>query len=349
MWATEFANLFLSHLWQLTALLVLVSLADGLLARRWPQLLACLWLAVLIKALVPPIWASRFGLFSWTETGWFPLSASTSFVPQLGADPAMSMVVYAGIACWFAGCLVSVWVITYRWVRLWRQIREEGSQLDEALTQRAAELAEEIGLSKCPQIIVCENQGPFVIGFFRTTLCLPRDLIESNDWATLKPILLHELVHLRRRDTLASQIQLVATCVWWFHPLIRWASRRLTQAVEYSVDHEVTLNRGCSPRVYAQALLRVIELKGNAAPAIGVGVSPTWITKLRIQQILRYSGQSQSGSKKWALPLLFAGILVVVLPGKPLSLFVPTCTPGIISDLESSSSLGQSPMVIKSE
>ena len=50
---------------------------------------------------------------------------------------------------------------------------------------------------------------------------------EEDSADQLEPILAHEIVHLRRLDTLAATLQVVSQILWWFHPLVWWANRRL--------------------------------------------------------------------------------------------------------------------------
>jgi beta-lactamase regulating signal transducer with metallopeptidase domain len=55
-------------LWQLAQLTVAIagaSLVTRLFCRRRPHLAYVLWLLVLVKSLMPPIWSSHLGLFSW--------------------------------------------------------------------------------------------------------------------------------------------------------------------------------------------------------------------------------------------------------------------------------------------
>ncbi len=330
MWTADIANLLCSQLWQLTVLLLCVALADRFLSSRWPHLTVCLWLAVFIKALVPPFWSSWIGLFSWSEPGFSPVYGSPGLFAADGISPRTRQLLAIGIGLWASGCVVSVGVIAFRWARLLSQIDQGESRMNPETSRRIAALAKDMGLSQCPRIVFSESHGPFVMGIFRKSLCLPRSLVPAREWATLRPILVHEFVHLRRRDTLVSLLQLVVTCVWWFNPLIRWASRRMTRAIEFSVDQEVTSKFGCDARQYARALLRVLDLKSPIVPAVGSGVSSKWVTGARIQRVLRYADIPFNPSRRprWGLTLVLLLLLAVFLPGRPLTELAPACTQG---------------------
>jgi beta-lactamase regulating signal transducer with metallopeptidase domain len=320
MGTSDFVALFISQLWQLSALVLIVALFDRLLGRRWPQLVVLLWLAVFVKAHLPPIWTSSLGFFSLAEAGF------------IASQPIFNLTFPALLAAWlpllwFVGVLMSFGCIARRWLTEMRRISQQSMRLDAATESKARSLAESLGI-RCPRIVVCESQGPFVMGVFRTTLCLPRKLVAVSDWPALKPIILHELLHVRRGDALISLLQLSVSCLWWFNPLMIWASKRLTRAIEYSVDHEVT-TAGCDARQYAKALLQVVDLRTQASPVFGAGMSPSWVTGLRIQRVLLSAPKRCNPLHRLAAWGIFFFCLAIFLPGKPVAMFGPKCSPSV--------------------
>ena len=55
-------------------------------------------------------------------------------------------------------------------------------------------------------------------------------------------MLLHEVAHVRRRDTWVACLQLAAQILWWFHPLVWWMNREISRQQERSCDKEVVAN-----------------------------------------------------------------------------------------------------------
>lgn len=328
----DLTNLLLSQLWQVTVLVALVGFADQLLIRRCPQLLYGLWLIVFVKALVPPIWSSRLGFFSWAATGLFPnQGAAVFFSPAVGAE--WGPVVYGLLAVWAAGAIIAMAIVTARWTALRKHLRGAAARVEPELQQRIAGVAAELGFSKCPTLAICDATGPGVFGVLRPTVCLPSRL-DYGDWDRVRPIVVHELVHLRRRDNVISVLQLIVLCLWWFHPLAWWASRRLTRSIEFCVDRQVAATQGCSPRSYAKALLGVLELKVSHSPLTGMsGISPTMVTLERVEHVIclgcRGAHREPRGWQLWAL---CGALSLVFLPGGGLPVFVPSCTPALVAD-----------------
>ncbi|MBS0264644.1 MAG: M56 family metallopeptidase, partial [Planctomycetes bacterium] len=64
---TEVLELAWRHTWQVTLLAAVMSAAVGLWGRNRPHLAHALWLAVLLKCITPPIWASALGVFCWIQ------------------------------------------------------------------------------------------------------------------------------------------------------------------------------------------------------------------------------------------------------------------------------------------
>ena len=65
----------------------------------------------------------------------------------------------------------------------------------------------------------------------------PRVILPSELFARLGreaqgTILAHELIHIRRGDHLVRLLELAATTVFWWHPVVWWASRQLRELEE---------------------------------------------------------------------------------------------------------------------
>lgn len=61
------AGLACSQFWQVTVLVVVVGITARLCCRRRPHLAYALWMLVLLKCLMPPLWSSPTGCFSWAQ------------------------------------------------------------------------------------------------------------------------------------------------------------------------------------------------------------------------------------------------------------------------------------------
>lgn len=102
---------------------------------------------------------------------------------------------------------------------------------------------------------------PMTIGLWRPTVILPR---LSRHWprARRRAVLLHELAHVQRRDVLTHWLAWGVCAVYWFHPLVWIAARRLRHECERACDDAV-LAAGTRPSDYAGHLLDIVRAAGR--------------------------------------------------------------------------------------
>lgn len=95
----------------------------------------------------------------------------------------------------------------------------------------------------------------FVLGIFHPKIYLPSDCTDKEKQYQL----VHESVHLRRRDNLWRLLGILCLAVYWFHPLV-WLSFRLAVSdMEISCDEAVLQRFGTdreSRSAYAEMLVR---------------------------------------------------------------------------------------------
>jgi WD40 repeat protein/beta-lactamase regulating signal transducer with metallopeptidase domain len=171
-------------------------------------------------------------------------------------------------AVWLAGALVCLaralvrLALLYRWAWQACPVREPG------WTDCVASLAKGYGL---PAVALRESpalkNSPLTLGLFRPVILLPRG---RRAWSEKERALIlgHELAHVARRDFLAGLLAEPASCLCWFHPLVRWLAARLRLEQEYAADAWVASAMGDS-KDYVRCLARLAlsQGRGTAAPA----------------------------------------------------------------------------------
>ncbi len=141
-----------------------------------------------------------------------------------------------------------------------------------------------LGAVRVDEAGICEVPGlrtPFVAGIFCPRIYLPQGLSgEERDF-----ILLHESVHIRRRDTLIKPLCFAVACVHWFNPFAWLSWRLMCIDMELSCD-ETVLGRlpANRKRAYAQALLSFAD---SDAAAVCPGFGEPYARK-RIRNVLNY-------------------------------------------------------------
>ncbi|MDA1247938.1 MAG: DUF1549 domain-containing protein [Planctomycetota bacterium] len=96
---------------------------------------------------------------------------------------------------------------------------------------------------------------PVVWGILRHRLLLP---VAARQWSSeqLRSVLLHELAHIKRRDTIAQLLGQMACALYWFNPLVWFAAWRLHVERERACD-DLVLANGVRASAYAEHLLNV--------------------------------------------------------------------------------------------
>jgi len=243
-----------------------------------------------------------------------------------------------GAAFWgvlAAGAVLGFLVVGVKFATCVRRINKNRVRdFDDELNQHVAHLCRQLRIRHVPEIIVSDVLfGPAVLGIFRHTIVLPKCLLQTEPAErtvtpeSLNPILVHELLHIRRGDLFTGTLQAVVQCLWWFHPAVWFANRMLSRDAERCCDEQVIAELGCGPAEYARSLLSVIESKQplQAVPVFP-GMKPVEITSQRMERImsLKHGCQKRMPLWNWAIVLGFG---LLVLPGAASQNSDPTTAP----------------------
>ena len=221
-----------------------------------------------------------------------------------------------GLWVWIGGAMLGLTVVSIRYVLFLCWLRNSLKLDDPRIKCLVAQLSKRLGIRRQVRVLVLENPvGPAVLGLFRPTVLLPAAIVKNEPLDALRPLLAHELIHIRRGDLWWALVQSLAISLFWFHPLVWLAVRMVTRESERSCDEETVASLGCRPAVYARRLLGVLEHKHQlrVAPALP-GVRPVDITSARLERVMRLGTGSHRRTPIWVWLVLFVcGVLV--LPG----------------------------------
>lgn len=160
---------------------------------------------------------------------------------------------------WVMGCtiLLSAWLT--RRARLAQNMRA-GTEITQGILYDALErvrarlkTGRRVGLLLSPQVSV-----PGVWRIWRPVIALPQNVASHLSEEEVEVMLMHEMVHVARWDNLASNLNMILCCLFWFNPFIWLIDRRLLAEREAACDEKV-IEMGASSRVYAASLLKVFR------------------------------------------------------------------------------------------
>jgi len=318
----------LVHLWEATLFVGLLALGVRLLKRTPASTRYWFWLLAAFKLLVPSV------LLAWLVSE-IP-SAAPSLSPPLpeqsthGAQavdpgrPAYEILkplllgqpvagqpvsaedhneLYCALTLtWLAGLAF----FAFRWARgslnLAWAVKTRFALVSSRETQVLKRVRSWLLLNRDVDILVSDKVTVAGLwGIRKPTVLLPEAAASRLSDEELEAVMLHELLHVERRDNLAVVLQKAITTVLWFYPLAWLIDRKLSEERERACDEEV-IRLGKSPETYVSGVLKVaracVEQRLVGISSIG-GAS----LKRRMKHLLSTEPPSKLGAPARALIL----------------------------------------------
>lgn len=206
-----------------------------------------------------------------------PLSSAASAIAvDVRTGSEMGIAEWLLFAVYLAGATMLLLRLAASHVRvalLWREADPaEGADWEKLL----ARLSRDMGLSRPVELRIARRfVMPMTWGTLAPKILLPA---EAHGWPAERRrfVLLHELAHVARRDSLARSAASLACAFYWPHPGAWLAARRLRLEQEHAADDRLLL-LGEPPRGYALDLLELARRIGgksrpeHAAAMAGAG------------------------------------------------------------------------------
>jgi len=210
-------------------------------------------------------------------------------------------------------------LVVGRWVlaRLWR---DADAVQDGAWESLLARLASEMGVSRRVALRIARRPVmPMTWGTRAPKLLLPA---EACRWSPERRrlVLLHELAHVARRDSLSRSLASLACALYWFHPGAWLAARQLRIEQEHAADDRV-LTAGGSAQAYARSLLHLARGAGERLrPDLAATMAGMCQLERRLVSITRPARRDRPGRFFLSSSAAFAAFAtLVVAAGVPVS------------------------------
>jgi beta-lactamase regulating signal transducer with metallopeptidase domain len=179
-------------------------------------------------------------------------------------------------ALWLAGT-VGVLMVSAASALRTRRLVARGAPAGPVVERLVAAEARRAGLQRPPATVMVDARiSPMICCASRSVLVLPRAYWAELDDAGRRAVVLHELSHLRRLDHWVCRAQVLVAALYWWHPLVWVARRRLHEEADLCCDAWVTRLLPASRSAYARALLRARAYVSESplpAPAMSLGAA----------------------------------------------------------------------------
>ena len=333
--------------WQ-AALMGLAVLGVALLARKAsPRFRYFLWCLLLLKLCLPPSLAFVTGAGQWVlpkqaaAVSWAAPHSTAVAAPSPegvaaparlapGPEPARSVSAPRAImpttapaaraafhlswpaalfGSWCLGVLAIVFLFLVQHRRMGRLLAAARPVHDAGVLRLLEEARTALGISSRVTLVSVENlHSPILFGVLRPRIAIPRAALESLPPEQIRPILLHELAHLRRKDLWVSFVQLLVQVLYWLHPVVWLANRQLRRERELIVDDIVLAQLPGQRESYSASLLNIVKQGAQRqffTPAYVGIVETSGSLAQRLQRIL-------NGKRTLSLRLGWAGVVALV-------------------------------------
>ncbi|MEO1303527.1 MAG: M56 family metallopeptidase [Pseudomonadota bacterium] len=127
--------------------------------------------------------------------------------------------------------------------------------------EETVRIAKQLGIKRVPGVrasLLCS--GPLVTGLKNPVILLPMWFEEDYDAPERRDALVHELMHLKRRDLWAFQAARIVAATQWFNPLAYMALRAFRTDQEAACDADVIARAKLSPAAYGRTLVKAARL-----------------------------------------------------------------------------------------
>jgi beta-lactamase regulating signal transducer with metallopeptidase domain len=202
------------------------------------------------------------------------------------ASPVPRVVPWARLvlAMYVAGVLLMLARVVREQVYVRRLARRADTEHDNEWTALVGVTAARLGIRRRIGLLrSTEPMMPITWGIVRPFVMVPAG---SSSWpvARREAVLVHELSHVARHDCLTQTIAAVACALYWPHPGVWFAARRLRVERELACDDQV-VSGGIGARDYAGHLLEIARTLRPPRPlaALAVGMATSSHIEMRLR------------------------------------------------------------------
>ncbi|PMC33911.1 hypothetical protein CJ195_26195 [Bacillus sp. UMB0899] len=159
-------------------------------------------------------------------------------------------------------------------------------------------------------------KSPITFGLLKPYIVLPNDsplLTEDH----MKCVLLHELVHCKRKDMLINYFMGLARIVYWFNPLVWYFLKEMRTEMELTCDYTVLkiLDEDAQLR-YGEVIVKFASHTKKALPLVASEMSSSFKqVKRRLVTIVNFNVASRQQKVKSAF--VFTSVLLIILASIP--------------------------------
>lgn len=238
-----------------------------------------LWGVVVVRLLIPYSFRCAFSVYSllgqfapaaeavtdMPAVPFTPVAPGNKMAPPPAASAGNTAAVsfHPWIAAWLVGALVCAAFFVMAYLKCRKEFQASLPVDNEygKLWLNEHRIYRTIAIRQSDRI-----SAPLTYGVFHPVILMPKTA-DWDDLDTLKYVLAHEYVHIRRFDAVTKMVLTVTLCVHWFNPAVWILYVLANRDIELSCDEAVIRQFGERTKTaYAMALIRMEETQSGLTP-----------------------------------------------------------------------------------
>ncbi len=240
----------------------------------------------------------------------FTTTTAAAPAPAVGrirrAIESVSPVMSIGLALWGAIALIIAGALGWSALAVRRIVRRASPLDNPAWRTPLLEVSDRLRLDTPPRLLVSGDiKMPFACGVFAPAIVLPA---ECKAWSLdrRQSVLLHELAHIRRGDLAGHMLGRLVCALYWFHPLVWMAAKRLRSESERACD-DLAVSCGTRATDYAEHLLDIVtSVRTGATPVVALAMARRKEFEGRLLAILDPDLRHSTPSRRESVALITA-------------------------------------------
>ncbi|MEL7040229.1 MAG: M56 family metallopeptidase [Pseudomonadota bacterium] len=228
---------------------------------------------------------------------------------------------------WIVGVVLWLAISVHQQRQFLTLIHADSEPADADTVAETERIAQQLGLKRVPQVrtsLLCS--GPLVTGLKNPIVLLPMWFNEDYEAAERRDALVHELMHLKRRDLWAFQMARIIAATQWFNPLAHIALKAFRTDQEAACDADVIRRAKLSPAAYGRTLVKAARLARTSDRRIAAA-SLTLAHPIK-ERLLMMTHPAPSFRSR-----LIGGSLAIAL-GASAVFITASCTSSVAQELE---------------
>jgi beta-lactamase regulating signal transducer with metallopeptidase domain/exopolysaccharide biosynthesis protein len=191
------------------------------------------------------------------------VSPAAATLPQSAVPQDNRGFWYWASLLWIMGMAVFAVCTAGANIGFFMRLRKKQRYTEKGFLALVLDCRRELGIRKSVEAVRVDEIGTAAVcGVFHPRILICPQAFERLDAQSQRHILMHELMHLKRKDTQIAFVSVVLKAVYWFNPIVWFMLSKMQKDTEILCDASV-IRKLKRPLDYAQTLIELAECASN--------------------------------------------------------------------------------------